>query len=42
VGGAASARVGDKDEQARYQDMHDQGKTQQRSAENDIQKRADA
>jgi hypothetical protein len=31
-----------KEEQARYRDIHDKGKTQQWSAENDIQKQADA
>ncbi|KAI9784602.1 MAG: hypothetical protein M1839_001824 [Geoglossum umbratile] len=40
VGNAASALAGDRDEQARYQEMHDRGKTQQRSAELDIQKQA--
>jgi len=42
VGNAASAIVGDRDEQARYQQMHDAGKAQQRSAEHDIQKQSGA
>jgi hypothetical protein len=42
VGNAASAIVGDREGQARYQEMHDKGKTQQRSAEYDIQKQGEA
>ena len=42
LGGAASGLMGDKSEQARYQEMHDKSKTQQRGAEHDIQKQADA
>ncbi|KAI9767809.1 MAG: hypothetical protein M1840_005490 [Geoglossum simile] len=42
IGNATSAIVGDRDEQGRYQEMHDKGKTQQRSAEHDIQKQSGA
>jgi uncharacterized protein YjbJ (UPF0337 family) len=42
LGGAAAALTGDKSEQARYQDMHDEGKSRQRGVELDVQKQADA
>lgn len=42
VGGAFSSLTGDKAGQAKYQEMHDAGKTTQRGAEHDIQKQADA
>ena len=42
AGAAFSGLTGDRDAQAAYQDRHDVGKTQQRSAESDIQKQADA
>jgi len=42
VGGAISSLTGDKASQARYQEMHDAGKTAQRGAEYDIQKQAEA
>ena len=38
VGGAVSGFTGDREGQAKYQQMHDQGKTQQRGAETDIQR----
>jgi hypothetical protein len=38
VGGAVAGFTGDRSQQAEYQDRHDVGKTQQRSAEADIQK----
>ena len=34
--------TGDRDKQDRYQQLHDDGKTAQRSAEADIQKQAQA
>jgi len=42
VGGAVAGLTGDSEGQAHYQGMHDKGKTQQRGAEHDIQKQADA
>lgn len=42
IGGAVSSLTGDKEGQARYQEMHDAGKTTQRGAEYDIQKQAEA
>ena len=42
LGGAATGITGDREKQLKYQEMHDDGKTQQRSAEHDIQKQADA
>ncbi|KAI9759776.1 MAG: hypothetical protein M4579_002075 [Chaenotheca gracillima] len=42
VGSAASGLTGNREEQARFQDQHDRGKTTQRGAEADIQKQADA
>ena len=38
VGSAAASFTGDRDEQARYDELHAKGKTQQRGAEYDIQK----
>ena len=38
LGGAAAGVTGDRESQARYQKLHDEGKTAQRSAEADIQK----
>ena len=38
VGGAAHGVTGNREEQARYQDMHDKGKTMQRGVEADMQK----
>jgi len=40
VGGAVAGVTGDRDAQAAAQEKHDIGKTQQRSAEHDIQKQA--
>lgn len=40
VGGAAAALVGDRQEERRWQDRHDQGKTRQRGAEADMDKAA--
>ncbi len=40
VGGAAAALVGDREEQTRWQERHDQGKTRQRGAEADMDKAA--
>jgi hypothetical protein len=42
VGNVRGALVGDREDQARYQEIHDKGLTQQRRAEQDIQKQADA
>ncbi|KAK5632089.1 hypothetical protein RRF57_007803 [Xylaria bambusicola] len=42
VGGAFAGITGNKKAQAEYQNQHDTGKTQQRGAEHDIQKKADA
>jgi len=42
VGGAVSGATGDKQGQAHYEQLHDKGKTQQRGAEHDIQKQAEA
>lgn len=42
LGGAVAGVTGDKEGQQHYQDMHDAGKTQQRGAEHDIQKQAEA
>lgn len=42
LGSTAAAFTGDKAEQARYEQMRAEGKTQQRSAEHDIQKQAEA
>lgn len=38
VGGAVAGLTGNREEQAKAQQLHDQGKTQQRGAEHDIQK----
>ncbi|KAI0433540.1 hypothetical protein F5Y09DRAFT_63762 [Xylaria sp. FL1042] len=42
LGGAVAGITGNKQAQASYQDQHDTGKTQQRGAEHDIKKKADA
>ncbi|KAI1429158.1 hypothetical protein F5Y12DRAFT_540326 [Xylaria sp. FL1777] len=42
LGGAVAGITGNKEAQAVYQDQHDTGKTQQRGAEHDIKKKADA
>ncbi|GFP52651.1 hypothetical protein ACSS6W_003263 [Trichoderma asperelloides] len=42
VGGAVAGLTGDKEGQAHYEELHDKGKTQQRGAEHDIQKQAEA
>jgi hypothetical protein len=42
VGSAAAGLMGDRTKQTEYQDRHDAGKTQQRGAEIDIQKQAEA
>lgn len=42
VGGAIAGLTGNKAAQAEYQKQHDAGKTQQRGAEHDIQKQAEA
>lgn len=42
VGSAAAGLTGDRSKQAEYQNQHDSGKTQQRGAELDIQKEAEA
>ncbi|KAG7288536.1 hypothetical protein NEMBOFW57_004889 [Staphylotrichum longicolle] len=42
VGSAAAGLTGDRVKQAEYQNQHDAGKTQQRGAEHDIQKQAEA
>lgn len=40
VGGAVAGLTGDKEAQAKAQEKHDIGKTQQRGAEHDIQKQS--
>lgn len=40
VGGGAAALVGDREEQRRWQERHDEGKTRQRGAEADIDRAA--
>lgn len=40
VGGMVAGVTGDRDAQEKYQAIHDDGKTAQRSAEADIQKQA--
>merc|ERR1712225_117645 len=42
VGGAAAALTGDRAEQQRYADIHDEGKTRQRGVELDLDKQAAA
>lgn len=42
VGGAVAGLTGDKEGQAHYEKMHDEGKALQRGAEHDIQKQAEA
>merc|ERR1711939_455808 len=42
VGGAAAALTGDRAEQQRYADVHDEGKTRQRGVELDLDKQAAA
>ena len=42
VGGAVASLTGDRTEQARYNDMHDEGKTRQRGVELDMDKQAGA
>jgi len=42
VGGAAAALTGDREEQARYADVHDEGKTRQRGVELELEKQAEA
>jgi hypothetical protein len=42
VGGAVAGLTGDRVKQDEYQAQHDSGKTQQRGAEIDIQKQAEA
>ena len=42
IGGITAGVTGDREAQERYQTLHDDGKTAQRSAERDIQKQADA
>ncbi|OCT47955.1 putative mismatched base pair and cruciform DNA recognition protein [Cladophialophora carrionii] len=42
VGGAVAALTGDRAEQAKYQDLHDEGKTRQRGVELDLDKQAAA
>ncbi|KAI1110326.1 hypothetical protein F5Y14DRAFT_455161 [Nemania sp. NC0429] len=42
VGSAFAGITGNQKAQAEYQNQHDQGKTQQRGAEHDIKKKADA
>lgn len=41
VGGAVAGLTGDRDEQAKFQAQHDEGKTRQRGAEADIQKQSE-
>ncbi len=41
MGSAYAGLTGDRAAQEKYQAQHDTGKTQQRSAEKDIQKQAD-
>ncbi|ROT37743.1 hypothetical protein SODALDRAFT_334872 [Sodiomyces alkalinus F11] len=42
VGGAVASLTGDESGQQHYENLHDVGKTQQRGAEHDIQKQAEA
>ncbi|CAK1355648.1 hypothetical protein CB0940_00647 [Cercospora beticola] len=42
VGGAVAGLTGDREEQARRADQHDEGKTLQRGVESELQKQADA
>ncbi|KAJ9603094.1 hypothetical protein H2200_012389 [Cladophialophora chaetospira] len=42
LGGAVASLTGDRAEQARYQDKHDEGKTRQRGVELDLDKQAAA
>jgi hypothetical protein len=42
VGNITSSFTGDREAQAQYQRQHDEGKTQQRGVEYDLQKRVDA
>ncbi len=42
VGGAVASLTGDRTEQAKYQDQHDEGKTRQRGVELDLNKQAAA
>ena len=42
VGSAVAGLTGDRTKQTEYQDRHDAGKTQQRGAELDMQKQAEA
>lgn len=42
VGGAVAGLTGDRDAQAKYADMHDEGKTRQRGVELDLDKEAAA
>ncbi len=42
VGGMGAGISGDREKQDKYQRMHDDGKTQLRSAQQDIQKQADS
>lgn len=42
VGGAAAALTGDRQEQAKYADVHDEGKTRQRGVELELEKQAEA
>jgi hypothetical protein len=42
AGGVGAALTGDREKQEKYQQMHDDAKTQLRSAQGDIQKQAEA
>lgn len=42
AGGVAAAMTGDRAEQERMQQMHDEGKARQRGVEHDLQKKVDA
>ncbi|KAJ5769416.1 hypothetical protein N7520_003975 [Penicillium odoratum] len=42
LGGIGAAVLGDREEEKKYQDMHDEGKARQRGVEADIQKRQGA
>lgn len=42
AGGMAAGITGDREKQEKYQLQHDDAKTQQRSAQHDIQKQADS
>jgi uncharacterized protein YjbJ (UPF0337 family) len=42
LGNVGAAVLGDRDQQAKYQDMHDEGKARQRGVEAELQKQADA